>query len=367
MRHEQVVPCSGTAGAPAPGLQSAAARAVDLDRKLAALSDPATFPDRPARVDLRQTHLSWLIFTDRHVYKLKKPGFDGVVDFRSTAARGENALTELQLNRRLAPAVYDRVVALTLEPGSSFALDGPGVPVDWLVKMKRLDPKWFLDRLIVRNAVSADAVGRVAALLVPFYRHAERYPVDPQSLLETYRWRISECRAEMVYCTMTAVQTEADRVHSALWRYLETRPGSLLQRAALLRDTHGDLRPEHIHLGEPVAIIDCLEFSRALRILDPLEELSYLAMECQGLGNAGFGAALLNQCCQGLKEDPPGELLAFYMSFRAFQRARLCFRRRTSPDDHSPHHWISRAAGYLAAASGYARKLPASRSVIEPS
>ena len=30
---------------------------------------------------------------------------------------------------------------------------------------------------------------------------------------------------------------------------------------------HGDLRPEHVFLGEPPAVIDCLEFDRALRLL----------------------------------------------------------------------------------------------------
>ena len=41
-------------------------------------------------------------------------------------------------------------------------------------------------------------------------------------------------------------------------------------------DGHGDLRPEHIWLGDEVKIIDCIEFNARLRAIDPLEEIACL-------------------------------------------------------------------------------------------
>lgn len=49
---------------------------------------------------------------------------------------------------------------------------------------------------------------------------------------------------------------------------------------------HGDLRPEHIYLGEPSAIIDCLEFSAELRWLDAADEVGFLALECERAGRS---------------------------------------------------------------------------------
>ena len=36
---------------------------------------------------------------------------------------------------------------------------------------------------------------------------------------------------------------------------------------------------EHIWLGEPIRIYDCIEFSRRLRINDPVSELAFLLMD----------------------------------------------------------------------------------------
>jgi len=53
-----------------------------------------------------------------------------------------------------------------------------------------------------------------------------------------------------------------------------------------LVDGHGDLKPEHICLEERVVIFDCLEFSAELRLVDPVDELAYLSVECALLGGA---------------------------------------------------------------------------------
>lgn len=45
------------------------------------LEQPAAYPDRPSRVLLVETHISWVFITDRYVYKLKKPVRFDFVDF----------------------------------------------------------------------------------------------------------------------------------------------------------------------------------------------------------------------------------------------------------------------------------------------
>ena len=76
---------------------------------IAALSHPGAYPDRPSQVSVRQTHISWLFFTERFVYKVKKPVDFGFLDFTTLEARKFFCGEEVRLNRRLAPEVYPGV------------------------------------------------------------------------------------------------------------------------------------------------------------------------------------------------------------------------------------------------------------------
>jgi aminoglycoside phosphotransferase family enzyme len=110
---------------------------------------------------------------------------------------------------------------------------------------------------------------------------------------------------------------------------------------------HGDLRPEHILLADPPAVIDCLEFDRDLRLLDRAEELCVLELECRRIGHAATGRWLLDACLARLADHPPTALLEFYRSHRAAHRAKLYVWRSEEPDGGTPEQWRARAAQYL--------------------
>ncbi len=95
--------------------------------------------------------------------------------------------------------------------------------------------------------------------------------------------------------------------------------------AGRIVEGHGDLRPEHIWLGEPPAIIDCLEFSAELRTLDVADELGFLALECERLGAPQLGRALLDAYAGAAGDVPDAALVDFYQAWRA------CVPRHASP------------------------------------
>jgi aminoglycoside phosphotransferase family enzyme len=110
---------------------------------------------------------------------------------------------------------------------------------------------------------------------------------------------------------------------------------------------HGDLRPEHLCLEDGITLIDCLEFSRELRLVDPVDELGFLALECERLGAPAMGAALLQGYCD-LSGDRPGrELTGFYQGMRATTRALLAARHLDEPKFRYSEAWRIRAADYL--------------------
>ena len=318
-----------------------------IEDKVARLRDPDVYPDRPAAVDVIETHFSWVFLTEQRVYKLKKPVRYHGLDFTTLAARRHNCAQEVTLNRRLAPTVYLGVSALTLTDTDRVEFDGPGTVLDWLVVMRRLPAQAMLDAAIRADAVDLAAVDRIAALLAAFYReNAAPAPLAP----EAYRQRLAATLAEN-----RAVLSAADGLDQPLvaalsdWQeeFLQSRSALLDERAGRLVDAHGDLRPEHICLAPEPAIIDCLEFDAELRRLDPLDELAYLALECERLGAADVGQRILAQYQTATGNRCPTELIDFYGAFRACVRAKIAIWHLADCAPGEREHWRQRARDYL--------------------
>lgn len=334
------------------------ATAFGLAEEIAFLERPESYPELPGAVEGIETHLAWVFLTDRHAYKLKKPARSSFADFRSLSARRQDAEDEVRLNRRLAPDVYLGVVALVRDRHGDLALEAEGVPVDWLVKMRRLPHARMLDFAIAAAAVDGVALQSVAELLARFYCEALRVPIAPTE----YRRRFHEesadnarALAEPRYGLPTdAIARTLAGQHAFLARWADL----LDVRAAAGRivEGHGDLRPEHVCLGPPPVIIDCVEFNRDFRILDPADELAYLSLECERLGAEEVGATVLARYGTLTGDHPPEALIRFYKSVRAVLRAKLAAWHLDDRTVRYPSQWFNRARAYLALAERYSRE-----------
>ena len=98
------------------------------------LLDAAAFPHAVEKLELIETHISWIILTGEFAYKIKKPVNLGFVDFTSLARRKHFCEEELRLNQRTAPDLYLDVVPIAetaegfrigLEPAIEFADSSP--------------------------------------------------------------------------------------------------------------------------------------------------------------------------------------------------------------------------------------------------
>ena len=67
------------------------------------LLDPRAYPHPVDRVELLETHISWILLTGMFAYKVKKPVDLGFVNFSTLALRRYYCAEELRLNRRTAP------------------------------------------------------------------------------------------------------------------------------------------------------------------------------------------------------------------------------------------------------------------------
>ncbi|MDX1655905.1 MAG: hypothetical protein R3310_11905 [Candidatus Competibacteraceae bacterium] len=333
----------------------------DLGDKVAFLSHPASYPEGMARVEVRETHTSFLFLGTHWVYKLKKPLREDHLDFSTVEKRHRNARTEVRLNRRLAPAVYQGLVALGLDKGGELHLDGAQDRVaDWLVKMRRLDEGQVLETRIRRRRIAAADIRPLAHRLADFYRGLSPVSMTPWVYRERYRRDIEADRRILSSPRLGLPVERVNILTDWLLGFLTGPGGQLLGgRSGRIVEAHGDLRPEHIYLNDQPAIIDCLEFDRELRLLDPVDELGFLALECRRLGAGWIGPLLLEVYRETSGDRPPDNLIRFYMTYRALLWARLAILHLDWQNGQAQRDkWCGRALDYLALAETYSRDAP---------
>ena len=292
-----------------------------------------------------ETHFAWVFLAGDRAWKLRKPVRRDPMDYSTLEARRRDSEAEVRLNRRLAPHVYLGIRPLTRAADGSFAIGGDGAIVDWLVEMRRLDRRRMLDRMLTSGQAEPADLDRVSELLAGFY--AREAPAVSDGATLAGRLRAQVAANHRVIATLDAVGAVALR--DAQLAFVDAHGDWLEARAAggCVVEAHGDLRPEHILLDEPAAVIDCLEFDRNLRILDRAEELEFLAMECARIGHAASGARLARACLARLADQVPPALRHFYRSHRAGTRAKLYVWRADEPDGDDHQRWFATARDYL--------------------
>ncbi len=353
-----------------PGRALQATAELSLADKVAFLSRGDAYRPPVARVERHETHMSQVFLAGDRVYKLKKPVRFPYLDFSTLARREAACRAELKLNRRLAPDIYRGVVPLVRSPqglaiGSGNGGNGGeggdcGEVADWLVVMNRLDQREMLDRVIADGRVHRWQLDRLAGVLVQFYRRASPVFVSPAAHAARL-WQSLAVNRRILLDPRFRVPSGRVRYIDAMQRRFLRRCAELLAarvRARKIVDGQGDLRPEHIFLGDPVRIIDCLEFNARLRMVDPFDEIAFLCVECERLGAAWVGRYLRRRLVRALHDGDREELFVFYRCHRATLRARLALAHLLDErDPRTPEKWVPLAQSYLRIAAADAVRL----------
>ena len=309
------------ASAASPVPRAARRRCEELRRYLEA--------DSGGDVQVRETHVSWVLLTDAHAYKLKKPVRFGFVDQSTVEMRRRGCHAEVEVNRALAPAIVLGVRPLLVgADGVCVGQEGEGPAVDWVVLMRRFDENSTLAARVRRGDVPASAMSRIARRIAAFHSTAEAAdPVGwPDKVLATWDRNLEELEP-LVPEAMPDIVRAARRFGRG---FVARRRADLAARAAagLVRDGHGDLRAEHVVLdGNEVTIVDRLEFDPALRRVDVADDLAFLVMDLESLGAAELAAQLVDRYEAAGGNLGDDALLSFFAAYRALVRAKVRFLR----------------------------------------
>jgi uncharacterized protein len=331
---------------------------VDLGRKVQFLSSSGSYPHQPQQVRAIETHMSWVFLTGSRVYKIKKPVRYPFLDFTSLTARRVDCEAELRLNRRLAGEVYRGLLALRLNEKGELSFEPEGEIVEWVIEMDQLPADEMLDIRIQAGRVSTDEAVAIAQKLGQFYAAAKPEIQDGAAYLR-HLDEESAVNRELLLRPGWALNTErTQQLLDRVDRLLAAAREPILRRveAGHIVEGHGDLRPEHVSLTGGLPIIDCLEFDRNMRLLDPYDEVGYLGLECEMLGAGWMRPLMLGVVEDILGGRPEPHLMATYGAFRGMLRARICMAHLLDPEPMEPKRWPDEARRYLALAEEECRK-----------
>ena len=327
-----------------------------MDPLIAALLKPAAYDHPVQRVQLLETHISWILLTGSFAYKLRKPVQLGFVDFSTAARRRQDCIEEVRLNRRLAPDIYLGVRDIHGPPDQA-RFHGPGAVIEAAVQMRQFDQEALLPLVLQRQGLDDSAIDALAQRLALFHDAAAVAPAG--GTYGSAAMVIAPALANLQVLEESAAMAELD----PLRHWTETTAEQLTPlfqkrlAAGLVRECHGDLHLGNMALlaGE-IVVFDCLEFNESLRWIDPISDMAFLVMDLEQVAQPRLAARLLNGWLAWGGDYDGLHLWRWYLTYRALVRAKVTALRLAqlqppdSPDSGPTLQLRTQLAGYLALA-----------------
>jgi uncharacterized protein len=310
-----------------------------LPRPLASLLTASAYPHPVERVELIETHVSWVLLAGAFAYKIKRPVRYPFVDQSSPERRRLLCEEELRLNRRFAPELYLGVCEIVSVDGDA-RIDATGPLLEHAVRMRRFDRADELDRLLDAWRIEPpelEAFGRELAAIharLPAATEASAWG-RPADIAKLILRNLDECAdASIVFDRRDDVVA----LRGALEGRLEAAAALMAARRAAgrVRECHGDLHCRNVVRVEArLVAFDCLEFDAALRWIDVADEIALLSSDLLARNRPVRAHAFRGGYLAESGDYQACRLLKLYQAHRALVRAKVAAIAAASVEDEN--------------------------------
>ncbi len=293
------------------------------------LTRPECYPHPVERVEVLETHISYVLLAGDFSYKIKKPVSLGFLDFSSLQARRFYCEEEVRLNRRTAPQLYLGVVAIGGDP---LAVGPCDAPVEYAVKMKRFAQAALLDRMARECRLLPGTIDALARAVARFHAHAPHAEAcdEQESIERATRAALDNFRDIAALETSAPLVSRLERLRAWTLRQREElgRRLALRRLDGYVRECHGDLHLGNVVLIDGVPVLfDCIEFDARLRSIDVMSDVAFAVMDLEHHGLPRLAARFLNAYLEETGDYTGLRVLHFYLVYRAMVRAKVaCIR-----------------------------------------
>jgi aminoglycoside phosphotransferase family enzyme len=326
------------------------------------LLNPNAYPELAGKIELIQTHISFVFLTDKFVYKIKKPVNFGFLDFSTLDKRRMFCEKELLLNRRLCPEIYLEVLPIT-KSGDALKIGGEGEPVEYALKMKRLPQECIMTQLLREGKIGKETIDGIARIVAKFHTEAQtNAEINEIGGVKTVTFNWDENFAQITkYIGQTLSQADYDFMQSKINNFIAANAALFQSRvdAKRIRDCHGDLHSGNIFVTDKICIFDAIEFNDRFRYSDVAADVAFLAMDLDYQGRTDLADYFIEQYIGYSKDRELPKLLPFYKCYRAYVRGKVVSFRLDDPNIKSEDKTAAtkEAKAYLQLAAEYAKNL----------
>ena len=297
------------------------------------------FPDKPEKVELRETHISWVLLAGEKAFKIKKPVKFSFLDFSTHGKRKEMLEKELKLNKRMEKRMYEQVVEVREDGKKLFIGKENGKIIDYALQMKRLDEAKKMDVLLKEKKVSVEEIERIAVKISSFHKTIKNINTDND--VNTFLGIFNDIGSvkDIIAKNLGKEATEIiDFSTSVSNRFLHEHSRLFKERASqgLIKDCHGDIHSGNIFLYEkedkygvkspsPV-IFDCIEFNDAFRQIDVLNDIAFFCMDLESFKRQDLSDVFLKTYLERfsvMQTDEEKKMFIYFKLYRANVRVKV--------------------------------------------
>jgi len=326
-----------------------------------ALLKPQAYDERPGRIELTQTHISFVFLTRDFVYKVKKAVNLGFLDFTTLEKRRLFCEKELELNKRLCGGMYLEVVPINRS--SVIKIKGEGETVEYAVKMKRIPQERMMSRLLEENKVDKELIDGIAKIVADFHTNAETNKrISEFGSLSTIETNWKENFDQTLRFVGKTISTKGFKLIREKVNAFMKRSVALFQSRAgegRVRDCHGDIHSGNIFLADRIYIFDAIEFNERFRYSDVASDIAFLAMDLDFKKRTDLSDFFVKRYVEYSGDRKLVEVLPFYKCYRAYVRGKVASFKLEDPSISSKEkrEAAREAKAYFRLASAYAEAL----------
>jgi len=322
---------------------------------------PEAYDEEPGRIELIQTHISFVFLTRSFVYKVKKAVNLGFLDFTTLEKRRFFCQKELELNRRLCGDMYLEVVPINRS--EAIKINGEGKTVEYAVKMKRMPQEKMMSCLLEKKKVNNTLVDRIAKMIADFHSKAEtnrRISEFGSLAVIEANWKENFEQTEE-FVDQTISMKDFQLIRETAEAYM-TRNKSLFEiriTEGRVRDCHGDIHSGNIFVTDRIYIFDAIEFNERFRYSDVAADVAFLAMDLDFRERPDLSDFFVEKYIKYSGDQELTKLLPFYKCYRAYVRGKVTSFKLKDPSVGYEEKKIAKkeAKAYFKLASTYAKTL----------
>ncbi|GIX40557.1 MAG: aminoglycoside phosphotransferase [Leptospiraceae bacterium] len=309
------------------------------------LSKSENYPHKPDKVEIKQTHASYIFIVKPYVFKIKKNVNFGFLDFSDLRKRFYYCIEEIKLNQRLCKELYINLVILYYDKNNKNVIfqdiftndnkdltkidydkvfhsiiqniNSDSTEIEFAIKMHYIEDKYFLKN----QSITIKKLEFIAEKLIHFYNNLQ--PLNEDYSKKNIIENLEDCK-NFINLTIPDIMYRLIKKFNEY--YFKKYHYKLQKRIkdGWIKDCHGDLHLEHIIVkNNSICIYDCIEFNKEFRHIDIANDIAFLCMDLEFYGYYRESFYFIKYFYKKIYNYDMIFLQDLYRCYRAFVRGKV--------------------------------------------